>query len=199
MLPLKRIRRILLNAATVLSLVTCTITVVLWVRSYRTEDVFAHAPLDPTADPTLDRESRPEFLRVDYWSVSSARGRVVLSRVGSWVVDAQTPEWVWERSEVSADSPRVAVDDFPRRWQLYGFGWVWVGTRPPPDNYPSLHVHAPHWFVVAVVAALPLRWMYRRARAAVPAGHCPACGYDLRATPDRCPECGTTTITPARP
>ena len=54
---------------------------------------------------------------------------------------------------------------------------------------------APHWFVVLAFTALPAYRLARRMRRRPQPGHCPTCGYDLRATPDRCPECGTIAAT----
>ena len=50
-------------------------------------------------------------------------------------------------------------------------------------------LYLPFWLMTAATA---LAWMafYRRSRKPHVMGHCPACGYDMRATPDRCPECG---------
>jgi hypothetical protein len=56
-------------------------------------------------------------------------------------------------------------------------------------------VYVPHWGVVVLLAILPgigLTRIVRRRRAVARAGRnlCRVCGYDLRATPGRCPECG---------
>jgi hypothetical protein len=99
------------------------------------------------------------------------------------------------------------------------FGWTPPGTSaavsflfsmPPPtlaelctrhafgfgmgmDPFGNGAVVIPHWFIAIVSLLLPAWWLVSRHRTkrAIRMGRCPTCGYDLRATPDRCPECGT--------
>ena len=50
----------------------------------------------------------------------------------------------------------------------------------------------PFWLVVgALLAVLSGRWAHRRFRRKPAHVSCDNCGYDLRASRDRCPECGT--------
>jgi hypothetical protein len=66
---------------------------------------------------------------------------------------------------------------------------------PIGDTYCGV----PHWMPTLLLASTSLL-AYRKARRRRSMGLsslCPTCGYDLRATPGRCPECGT--IPPAAP
>jgi hypothetical protein len=51
----------------------------------------------------------------------------------------------------------------------------------------------PYWAVILSTIVLPCLSLTEsiRNKRLVLAGCCPVCGYDLRATPNRCPECGT--------
>jgi hypothetical protein len=67
----------------------------------------------------------------------------------------------------------------------------------------SWGVMVPYWSVVALMALITVvesSRIVRQGRYAhrLQCGLCPRCGYDLRATPGRCPECGQTNAAPAR-
>ena len=67
-------------------------------------------------------------------------------------------------------------------------------------RFTSRTAGVPAWPGVVVTLALPAAWLMvehrrRRARTRARSGLCVACGYDLRASTGRCPECGTTSPT----
>ena len=91
----------------------------------------------------------------------------------------------WSLSEPARDARRA------EGWGTVHFdrlGFRAWGARHLGHAY--LHVLVPMWSACAASVALPLIAFVRRARHPA-AGACYRCGYDVRATPDRCPECGT--------
>jgi hypothetical protein len=74
---------------------------------------------------------------------------------------------------------------------------------PNPNTLPITQFAFDYWFLTLMTLLLPVwRWRTRWPHKPAPAGAvpCTQCGYDLRATPDRCPECGAVpTAQAARP
>jgi hypothetical protein len=163
---MKRLARILLNVATALSLLLCVATVALWVRT--------HYVLD------------------DWQRFGGGTGLFILTPRGELAL-------MWGPLHQRHTSAPVGWT-----YQKHGSPADWGGDRRGEQlvfRVPGLEVwelRQPEarevvlrlWLVVSFFALLPLIYVARKRRR-VPQGICPSCGYDLRATPECCPECGT--------
>lgn len=101
-----------------------------------------------------------------------------------------------------ADNPRLIRHP---DWVRGGFGlhrWHETYTKYGP-KYTNFYfgMALPFWLLAILCGIWPaLYWHPRRIRRQrITAGLCPDCGYDLRGTPNRCPECGTRTEAAAQP
>ena len=132
----------------------------------------------------------------DWTKGCSAGKRRTRARPPAGDADARE-EWDEEVALVAAVGGRGSAATVWDRW-----GFVLARDRGRLGR-PVSKVAGPYWAVTLAFGLLPAGWLAaglwrrfrRRSRRRV--GCCPACGYDLRATPDRCPECGAAAATPA--
>ena len=88
--------------------------------------------------------------------------------------------------------PQAALP-IPRTFDFAGRVQFFLRQSRPPMVADLLHI--PYWFFWATVTPPVLAWLLEKKRLRLRALRqlhhlCTACGYDLRASPQRCPECG---------
>jgi 4-amino-4-deoxy-L-arabinose transferase-like glycosyltransferase len=179
----KRLGRWLLDALATLSLLLCIATAIQWYRSYRTEGDLV------------------------YFGHSECEALHTLN--GSFGIVYTNAAWSNPHFEYSTTTPRAGfnyADPHGRHafWNRLGFFFAFAAMpssanpnpRPPGMTLPPLsrfcEILVPLWFVMVLCAAFPVwRFVVEPVRSRKQPGCCLVCGYDLRATPDRCPECGS--------
>ena len=148
------------------------------------------------ADPAVSAVPHPATTRP---TQSDPRIREAVIGQNRWTASAEHSVLYLWRNPVD---PASAYHPPPARSaSTYAEATEFAGFAVRSLGYPfhSTQVQVPLWAPVAAAALLPLAWVFAmvRRRRCVGAGKCRNCGYDLRATPGRCPECGSEAVTAA--
>jgi hypothetical protein len=185
-------RRRLLTLAAAISLVLCAVATGLWVRSYSGSDAVSRRWM--TAADEHHTEHRSQEIQ---WTLGQVR--FVLRHDTAYFPvrmksDAAEPQWSYIRygeGHAGWDVPPAAG-----LWNRLGFAaWETGWSSSFADSSDRVWA-APAWLLVVTSAILPAAWAlgaYRRRRRRQ-AGLCTNCGYDLRASGERCPECGSVNL-----
>jgi hypothetical protein len=185
--------RRLFTLLSALSLLLCVGTCVIWVRSCWVGD-------------TLRVWCADELVRDGTWMTSDP-GVVVQSGPTYEITFQMGTVWI-EYDRGTRDGTPVTRKGWRFLWQHRAartLSWdapthVWdrIGFHYDSEWYTQngFTTAGPLWFLFLMTVALPAAWLIRQRcyQKAQIGGRCPTCGYDLRATPDRCPECGAVPI-----
>jgi hypothetical protein len=124
------------------------------------------------------------------WGQSDVMLLIVHGDTGRWAInkDRDQPKteearWNWLMRNADRSAKALGCELLHGREPSYGFTYSILIAR-----YSSLALMS---------AVLPVIWIIRNARCRGRRAQalCPVCNYDMRATPDRCPECGTEAVT----
>ncbi len=186
----KRFLRILRNSATLLSFALCILTIVLSVRScWRQDNILISWTTAQSLAPSRFKISGHELLlgtagggfwiNWDYWQ----------SIFGEFPTN---PFYLPHPTTIGYKSnPSIPL----RLQSLYRIRYYSPGDTPGRRQFD---LRIPFIFPM-VIFALPPALMLMSLRRRRKTGHCPHCGYDLRASPERCPECGKATSSIGQP
>lgn len=156
------------------SLLVCLLMGGLWVRSLWSADFLSY---------TANHRSAPGF---SVYSLDSIHGSI---HFGGMTTPSELPSEYKEGFKLErhkAADVRVAGD-------YLGFGYVARVATGSSAAFWELWM--PNWFLILALALPAIPWLFSRYRLSIrqrrlARGQCADCGYDLHATPDRCPECG---------
>lgn len=191
-------KRRLLTFGSVISVLLCAGTAGLWVRSaYRVDLAWGSV-----GRLFCDVESSSGTISVQV--VNGYRWREP-PHFFSFPVGAD------ERAHVDLPLMAITMGEF-KRWRKFGLsgdygliraelnanGTVKRSWEQPLSGESSERMRywnvedIPHWTLCLLTLLLPLTWLFSLVRDRRRAPHvCKIWGYDLRASPERCPECGT--------
>ena len=191
---MSRLSHWLSNFAAAVSLIVCIATVVLWIRSLSTADTWSwhSSGTNVNQQGVVSTAGCVYFSSVPLPSMGPHPSLIDGSSPPSApMLIARSPLEHYASATLPITSPYGASG--PAVVSYEGLGFAATFDTAAMGLKRILFVLIPYWSVTAGSTLIPTVWMWRhlfhlRDRRL---GLCQVCGYDLRATPDRCPECGT--------
>jgi hypothetical protein len=174
---MRPLRHWLFNLLATASLLLCITSITLWIRSLTNSESLDRQ----THNGITHGDSQEEIMWGDGGLMLSYTSYNVWSGFkinGFDLTDPHPPGTTW------SFGPYLP-------WPSWDYRFADISKFSEGDSL-SYYFRARLWLVAAVTSLLPILWLRGklRKRRKRQMGLCPNCGYDLRATPDRCPECG---------